>query len=158
MIIQIGGKRAKKTKTNKFIGNGDRYYRDLNLEIKNRWNSKLKTAITYLDVIIDKGITLGGPLGVQGDIKAKVGVIEANYLHANGKSSRGVIQHLWTKNDRKNWLGLVYEYGISSTVNIFVSDGWNYGRSDKIHYYNLGGSYSKNSTRVSLNYGRQWSR
>ena len=139
----------------KFIGNGDRYYRDLNLEIKNRWNSKLRTAITFLDVIIDKGITLGGPLGVQGDIKAKVGVIEANYLHANGKSSRGVLQHLWTKNDRKNWLGLVYEYGISSSVNIFVSDGWNYGRSDKIHYYNLGGSYSKNSTRVSLNYGRQ---
>ena len=139
----------------KFIGNGDRYYRDLNLEIKNRWNSKLRTAITFLDVIIDKGITLGGPLGVQGDIKAKVGVIEANYLHANGKSSRGVLQHLWTKNDRKNWLGFVYEYGISSSVNVFVSDGWNYGRSDKIHYYNLGGSYSKNSTRVSLNYGRQ---
>jgi len=139
----------------KFIGNGDRYYRDLNLEIKNRWNSKLRTAITFLDVIIDKGVTLGGPLGVQGDIKAKVGVIEANYLHANGKSSRGVLQHLWTKNDRKNWLGLVYEYGISSSLNVFVSDGWNYGRSDKIHYYNLGGSYSKNSTRISLNYGRQ---
>ena len=62
---------------------------------------------------------------------------------------------MWTKNDRKNWLGFVYEYGISSSVNVFVSDGWNYGRSDKIHYYNLGGSYSKNSTRVSLNYGRQ---
>ena len=139
----------------KFIGNGDRYYRDLNLEIKNRWNSKLRTAITFLDVIIDKGVTLGGPLGVQGDIKAKVGVIEANYLHANGKSSRGVLQHLWTRNDRKNWLGLVYEYGISSSLNVFVSDGWNYGRSDKIHYYNLGGSYSKNSTRISLNYGRQ---
>jgi hypothetical protein len=139
----------------KFIGNGDRYYRDLNLEIKNRWNSKLRTAITFLDVIIDKGVTLGGPLGIQGDIKAKVGVIEANYLHANGKSSRGVLQHLWTKNDRKNWLGLVYEYGISSSLNVFVSDGWNYGRSDKIHYYNLGGSYSKNSTRISLNYGRQ---
>ena len=139
----------------KFIGNGPRYYRDLNLEIKNRWNSKLRTAITFLDVIVDKGITLGGPLGVQGDIKAKVGVIEANYLHANGKSSRGVIQHLWTKNDRKNWLGLVYEYGISSTVNLFVSDGWNYGGADKVHYYNLGGSYSKNSTRISLNYGRQ---
>jgi len=139
----------------KFIGNGDRYYRDLNLEIKNRWNSKLRTAITFLDVIIDKGVTLGGPLGVQGDIKAKVGVIEANYLHANGKSSRGVLQHLWTKNDRKNWLGLVYEYGISSSLNVFVSDGWNYGRSDKIHYYNLGGSYSKKSTRISLNYGRQ---
>ncbi|MBC8455131.1 MAG: hypothetical protein H8D66_00040, partial [Flavobacteriales bacterium] len=139
----------------KFIGNGDRYYRDLNLEIKNRWNSKLRTAITFLDVIIDQNIVLGGPLGVGVNIKAKVGVIDASYLHANGKSSRGVLQHLWTKNDRKNWLGFLYEYGISSSIDVFVSDGWNYGRSDKIHYYNLGGSYSKNSTRVSLNYGRQ---
>ena len=139
----------------KFIGNGDRYYRDFNLEIKNRWNSKLRTAITFLDVIIDQGIVLGGPLGVREDIKAKVGVIDVSYLHANGKSSRGVLQHLWTKNDRKNWLGFLYEYGISSSIDVFVSDGWNYGRSDKIHYYNLGGSYSKNSTRVSLNYGRQ---
>ena len=139
----------------KFIGNGDRYYRDFNLEIKNRWNSKLRTAITFLDVIIDQNIVLGGPLGVGVDIKAKVGVIDASYLHANGKSSRGVLQHLWTKNDRKNWLGFLYEYGISSSIDVFVSDGWNYGRSDKIHYYNLGGSYSKNSTRVSLNYGRQ---
>ena len=139
----------------KFIGNGDRYYRDLNLEIKNRWNSKLRTAITFLDVIIDQNIVLGGPLGAGVNIKAKVGVIDASYLHANGKSSRGVLQHLWTKNDRKNWLGFLYEYGISSSIDVFVSDGWNYGRSDKIHYYNLGGSYSKNSTRVSLNYGRQ---
>ena len=139
----------------KFIGNGNRYYRDLNLEIKNRWNSKLRTAITFLDVIIDQNIVLGGPLGVGVNIKAKVGVIDASYLHANGKSSRGVLQHLWTKNDRKNWLGFLYEYGISSSIDVFVSDGWNYGRSDKIHYYNLGGSYSKNSTRVSLNYGRQ---
>jgi hypothetical protein len=54
-----------------------------------------------LDVIIDKGVALGGPLGVQGDIKAKVGVIEGTYRYENGKSSRAVIQHLWTRDDKK---------------------------------------------------------
>jgi len=138
-----------------FVGNGNRYYRDINFELKNRWNNRFNTTLTMLDVIIDKGVALGGPLGVQGDIKAKVGVIEGTYRQDNGKSSRAVIQHLWTKQDKKNWVGLVYEYNFSTSLNLFIADGWNYGSSDKIHYYNVGGSYSKNNTRLSLNYGRQ---
>jgi len=138
-----------------FIGNGNRYYRDINFELKNSWNKRFNTTLTMLDVIIDKGVALGGPLGVQGDIKAKVGVIEGTYRYDNGKSSRAVIQHLWTKQDKKNWVGLVYEYNFSTSLNLFIADGWNYGSSDKIHYYNVGGSYSKNNTRLSLNYGRQ---
>jgi hypothetical protein len=138
-----------------FIGDGNRYYRDFNFELKNRWNNKFNTTITMLDVIIDKGVALGGPLGVQGDIKAKVGVIEGTYRYENGKSSRAVIQHLWTKDDKKNWAGLVYEYNFSTSLNVFIADGWNYGGADKIHYYNFGGSYSKDNMRLSLNYGRQ---
>ncbi|MDC1372025.1 DUF6029 family protein [Flavobacteriaceae bacterium] len=138
-----------------FIGDGNRYYRDFNFELKNRWNNKFNTTITMLDVIIDKGVALGGPLGVQGDIKAKVGVIEGTYRYENGKSSRAVIQHLWTKDDKKNWAGLVYEYNFSTSLNVFVADGWNYGGTDKIHYYNFGGSFSKDNIRLSLNYGRQ---
>ena len=138
-----------------FIGDGNRYYRDFNFELKNRWSNKFNTTITMLDVIIDKGVALGGPLGVQGDIKAKVGVIEGTYRYENGKSSRAVIQHLWTRDDKKNWAGLVYEYNFSTSLNVFIADGWNYGGTDKIHYYNIGGSYSKDNIRLSLNYGRQ---
>ena len=138
-----------------FIGRGNRYFRDFNIEIKNRWNNKFNTAITIVDVIIDKGVALGGPLGVQGDINAKIGVIEGTYRYENGKSSRTVIQHLWTKEDKRNWAAFVYEYNFSSSFNLFIADGWNYGGEDKTHYYNFGGSYSKNSTRLSLNYGRQ---
>jgi len=138
-----------------FIGNGNRYYRDLNIEIKNRWDSKFSTTMTLQDVIIDKGVALGGPLGIQGVIKAKIGVIEGTYRYSNGKSSRAVIQHLWTKEDKKNWAGLVYEYNFSSSLNVFIADGWNYGNDDKIHYYNLGGSYSKDNIRLGINYGRQ---
>jgi len=138
-----------------FIGHGNRYFRDFNIEIKNRWNNKFNTAITIVDVIIDKGVALGGPLGVQGDINAKIGVIEGTYRYENGKSSRTVIQHLWTKEDKRNWAAFVHEYNFSSSFNLFIADGWNYGGEDKTHYYNFGGSYSKNSTRLSLNYGRQ---
>ena len=41
---------------------------------------------------------------------------------------------------------------------MYVNDIYNYGNDDemkKIHYYNLGGSYTIKGHRFALNYGRQ---
>ena len=138
-----------------FIGKEKKYYQDFNIEIKNRWNRRLSSTITYLDLSIDKGVTLGGPIGVDGNIDAQVGVIEINTKDGKNRNNRFVFQHLWTKQDRKEWLGFVYEIGISNNLNFFISDIWNYGNSDNLHYYNLGGSYSKGGARLTANYGRQ---
>ena len=138
-----------------FIGKEKKYYKDFNIEIKNRWNRRLSSTITYLDLSIDKGVTLGGPIGVDGNIDAQVGVIEINTKDGKNRNNRFVFQHLWTKQDRKEWLGFVYEIGISNNLNFFISDIWNYGNSDNLHYYNLGGSYSKGGARLTANYGRQ---
>ncbi|MBT8275836.1 MAG: hypothetical protein KJO39_06825 [Bacteroidia bacterium] len=138
-----------------FIGSGDRYFRDFSIEVKNRWNSKWSTILTFQDVIIDKGVSLGGPLGVQGDIKATIAVAEATYRFGNGKSIRMVGQHLWSDDDRKDWAGAVMEYNASSRLAFYIADAWNYGGEGEIHYYNIGGSYSKGITRFSMNYGRQ---
>ena len=138
-----------------FGGSNERYYRDFNLEIKNRWNRKTSSTITLLDLSIDKGVSQGGPVGVQGFINAKVGVIEINRIDQKNRNNRFVVQHLWTKEDKKNWLGFVYELGISNNINLFLSDIWNYGNDNDIHYYNLGGSFSKGATRFGFNYGRQ---
>lgn len=138
-----------------FIGKGNRYYKDVNIEIKNKWSKKISSTITFLDLSIDKGVSLGGPLGVQGNIDAKVGVIELNARDKKERNNRFVVQHLWTKQDRKEWIGFVYEIGLSNNINFFISDIWNYGNENDLHYYNLGGSYSKGSARLSVNYGRQ---
>ncbi len=138
-----------------FLGTGGRYYRDFNLEIKNRWNRKTSSTITLLDLSIDKGVSQGGPVGVQGFINAKVGVVEINRIDQKNRNNRFVVQHLWTKEDRKDWLGFVYELGISNNINLFISEIWNYGNDNDIHYYNLGGSFSKGATRIGFNYGRQ---
>lgn len=138
-----------------FLETGGRYYRDFNLEIKNRWNRKTSSTITLLDLSIDKGVSQGGPVGVQGFINAKVGVVEINRIDHKNRNNRFVVQHLWTKEDRKDWLGFVYELGISNNINLFLSDIWNYGNDNDIHYYNLGGSFSKGATRIGFNYGRQ---
>jgi hypothetical protein len=139
----------------KFIGNGPRLFRDFSIEIKRRLTKKFSTVLTFQDVIIDKGVSLGGPIGTQGDIAAKIGVFEGTYRLDGGKSVRFVLQHLWSEQDRKNWVASVLEYNFNSRFAVYIADAYNYGGEGEIHYYNLGGSYSKGNTRLGLNYGRQ---
>jgi hypothetical protein len=138
----------------KFIGNGAQLFRDINFEIKKKWSKNWSSVFTYQNVIVDKGIVEGGPLG-NSDISANIGVIETTRRFEKGKALRVVAQHLWSKDDRKNWAAAVAEYNFSTRFAIYAADNWNYGGIDKIHYYSLGGSYSKGNTRLAINYGRQ---
>lgn len=138
-----------------FIGQGHNYFRDINFEIKNKWNSQFSSILTFQNVIADKGIVLGGPIDVQGDIKSTVVVAEGTIKFEKGKSLRVAGQHLWTKQDRKDWAGGVVEYNFNSSLSFYVADAWNYGGDGEIHYYNLGGSYTKGRVRLGMNYGRQ---
>ncbi len=151
---------AEQTYDPKFIGDGPRYFRDLNIEVKNRWSSKWSSIATFQDVIIDKGVTEGGPLGTQGDIRAQIAVIEGTRKFEGGKALRMELQHLWIdksrKNvDRKNWVAGVLEYNFNSAFTLYASDAWNYEGEGEIHYYSFGGSYTKGPARFALNYGRQ---
>ena len=139
----------------KFVGKGPRLFRDFNIEFKKRITSRFSTVLTFQDIIIDKGVTLGGPIGVQGDIGAKIVVIEGTHTFKGGKSVRLVVQHLWSEQDRKNWMASVLEYNFNSHLGLYIADSYNYEGEGKIHYYNAGGSYTKGRTRLGLNYGRQ---
>ena len=138
-----------------FIGKGNRYFRDINFEIKNSWNSTFSSVLTFQNVITDKGIFLGGPLGQQGDIEATIAVVEGTKKFDGGKSLRLVGQHLWTEQDRKNWAAFVAEYSFNSSLSLYVADSFNYEGEGELHYYSVGGSYTKNNTRLGVNYGRQ---
>ncbi|GAA4240614.1 MULTISPECIES: DUF6029 family protein [Winogradskyella] len=138
----------------KFIGKGHQLFRDFNLEIKKKWSKNWSSVLTYQNVIVDKAIVEGGPLGKK-SILANIGVIEATRRFDNGKAARFVVQHLWSEDDRKNWAAGVVEYNFSTRLALYVADNYNYGGVDKIHYYSVGGSYSKGNTRLGINYGRQ---
>jgi hypothetical protein len=133
---------AEQTYDPKFIGDGPRYFRDLNIEVKNRWSSKWSSVATFQDVIIDKGVAEGGPLGTQGDIRAQIAVIEGTRKFEGGKALRMELQHLWIdksrKNvDRKNWVAGVLEYNFSPAFTLYAADAWNYEGEGEIHYYNF---------------------
>lgn len=144
----------------KFIGDGPRYFRDLNIEVKNRWSSKWSSVATFQDVIIDKGVTEGGPLGEQGDIRAQIAVVEGTRKFEGGKALRMELQHLWIDKSRKNvddknWAAGVLEYSFNPSFTLYAADAWNYEGEGEIHYYSFGGSYTKGPARFALNYGRQ---
>ena len=88
-------------------------------------------------------------------ILANIGVIEATRRFDDGKAARFVVQHLWSEDDRKNWAAAVVEYNFSTRLAIYAADNYNYGGIEQIHYYSVGGSYSKGNTRLGINYGRQ---
>lgn len=141
-----------------FLKFGNRLNRDFNFEIRKKLSSNWSGIFTYINTIIDKGVSLGGPLGIQGDIKSNILIAETTHKLGNGKSFRLEGQHLWTDEDKKNWVGGTLEFNASRKLSFYITDMYNYGNDnedDQIHYYNLGGSYTKGATRVALNYGRQ---
>lgn len=144
------------TYSSDFFSSGSTLNRDFNIEMKKKWSKNLSSIFTYIHKIIDRGVALGGPLGVQGDIKNNIAIAEATYKLKNRKSIRLELQHLWTKEDKKNWIGSTAEFVFNSNLSAYATDNYNYGNDkEKIHYYNIGGRYTKGSTQIALNYGRQ---
>jgi hypothetical protein len=83
---------------------------------------------------------------------------DATYKFNTSKSIRVQAEHMWADADKKNWASGTMEFNLNSKFSMFLTDMYNYGNSDpekRYHYYNFGGSFRKNATRIALNYGRQ---
>ena len=141
--------------TTNFFDFGRKFFHDVNFEINKKWTPKFSSIITYMHQYYDKAIVEGGNYS---HIIANVVVGDFLYKFNTNNSVRFELQHLQTKRDRKNWAAALVEYNLNQKWNFYVGDNYNYGNDDKdqrFHYYMVGGSYAKESTRVSLNYGRQ---
>lgn len=141
--------------TTSFFDFGKKFFHDVNVELNKKWNSKFSMILTYMNQYYDKGIIEGGNYS---HIIANVVVGDFLYKFNTKNSLRFELQHLQTKRDRKNWMAGLVEYNLNQRWNFYVGDNYNYGNDDKderYHYYMLGGSYAKESTRIALNYGRQ---
>lgn len=113
-----------------------------------RWLS----VFTYVDLYYNKEYLEE----TSGKVNANIAVVETTYKFLPTKSIRVEAQHLWTNDDKKNWLAWVLELNLLSKLSFYISDMYNYGNNlKKIHYYDFGINYSKNRTRLTLNYGRQ---
>lgn len=141
--------------TTNFLDFGKKFFHDVNFEVNKKWTDKFSSIITYMHQYYDKGIIEGGNYS---HIIANVVVGDFLYKFNTKNSLRFELQHLQTKRDKKNWAAALVEYNLNQKWNFYLGDQYNYGNDDedqRFHYYMVGGSYAKESTRVSLNYGRQ---
>ena len=136
----------------------NKLYSEINVEMRKKWTPKLKSIFTYINLNYNKGFLESK--GANSFVKAWIGIAESTYKLKGGKSVRLELQHLSTNDDAKNWAGGTLEYFFNSKFGLYLNDSYNYEESKitentKIHFFNLGGSFTKGSTRVGINYGRQ---
>ena len=128
-----------------------------NIEIKKKWSRKLSSIFTFIDLYYNTDYLVEAN---GSDINAWIGVAESTYKFGKGKSIRFEAQHLATNDDSRNWVVGTLEFFFNSNFGAYFNDSYNYEDSPveenrKIHFFNLGGSFSKGATRIGLNYGRQ---
>ncbi len=134
----------------------DIYYQDINVELTKKLSKKLKLVASYIYQVYNKNV-VEGEIGFD-IVHANIGIIDLTYKINNKHSIRAEIQHLYTKQDRKNWAMGLIEYSISPNWSFTLFDEYNYGNDNKdlrLHYYNASMAYTKNATRISLGYVRQ---
>ncbi len=132
------------------------YFQDFNIEISKKINSKLKGSLSWVNLVYNQAIIEGHP-GLP-TVYANIFIADITYKITPTNSIRTEIQHLNTKQDEGNWSMGMLEYSIAPQWFFSVSDQYNYGNeidAKKIHYYNVGLGYNRNSSRIQLSYGKQ---
>jgi hypothetical protein len=137
----------------KFFGVSQKYFSDFNIEFTKKINKNLHGNLMYVHQYFDQKLTVGGDL-----VKTNIVAGDVTYKFNSSKSFRLQAEHMWADTDKKNWAGATAEFNYNSKLSFYVYDMYNYGNDHiekRVHYYNVGGSYRKGSSRIALNYGRQ---
>lgn len=149
----------------KFLGGKEKYFSDYNLEISKKFTKDFKGLLIFVNQYYNNKFIQG--VNQENVIKTNILFAEGVYTFSGGKSITVGAEHMWADSDRGNWASLLIEYNHNSNWSVFASDMYNYGYDKdanlidhdtdpfKIHFYNAGITYRKNSSRVSLGYGRQ---
>jgi hypothetical protein len=149
----------------KFFGGSQKFFSDYNLEIAKKFSKKFRGIMMYANQYYNDQYIRG--IFKENVVKTNIILAEGIYTFSGSRSITVGAEHMWADNDRGNWASLLLEYNHNINWSIFVMDMYNYGFDNKdnliagpidtfkIHFYNTGVTYRKNSSRFSLGYGRQ---
>lgn len=100
-------------RTDLFSTNGNLYWRDINVEVKRKLNSKWSITASYFNLVLNNDVIKVAE--APGIIKAHIGVVELLYKINDSHSIRAEFQALWTEEqrDRGHWYTALIEYTIS---------------------------------------------
>jgi hypothetical protein len=137
-----------------FLGFGERYFTEYNIEINKKWNNKWQSVFSYTNQFYNKKYIEDA----IGEVNTNIVAAETTYKFTSSRSLRFVGEHMWADYDRYNWAAVTFEFNFNSKFSTYVSNMYNYGNKldyYRNNYYNVGGAYRKKSTRIAVNYGRQ---
>ncbi|MGN1210165.1 MAG: DUF6029 family protein [Candidatus Cryptobacteroides sp.] len=127
---------------------GNMLFRDVSIDFEKYWTKKFKTVLLW-------SMQEYNPSYGQNKTTWLSNIIVADllYKYTDKFSTRLELQYLTTHEDQKDWLAALLEVNFAPHWSVFGSDMVNHG-STGTHYYNVGVSYVKSRTRISLGYGR----
>ncbi|MBO8465754.1 MAG: hypothetical protein IAB93_07155 [Bacteroidetes bacterium] len=135
-------------------GESKMMWQDLNFDVERQWNRKLKTTFLY------SWQQNNSHAGYQTPFKSHIFVYDMTYKINTYNSFRLELQYLYSpeknymaEQNEGDWVAALFEYNLAPRWSFYVSDMYNIDWT-KVHYYNVGFSYSKGRTRIQLSYGR----
>jgi len=137
-----------------FLKFGEKYYSDIAVEIRKNWTSTFQTITMYMNQYYNAPVLEGK----FDDVKTDIVSVEGLYNFSETSSVRLQLQNMWASADKGDWAAALLEYVPNTMFSIYLTDMYNYGNSNaesRVHYYSVGGSFSKGATRIAVNYGRQ---
>lgn len=161
---------------------GRNVWRDFNFDVERQWSKKLKTTVLYSYQRWDEEINHGDLAHTQ-YCTSHIFVGDVTYKFNKKHSVRVEAQYLASDDYEGDWIAGTIEYNFAPKFSFYISDMWNCEpRTTKagewggnyfynlqkfnlltgeyqqehalLHYYQIGGSYTHNSLRVQLSYGR----
>ena len=127
----------------------DTYYQDLNVQMTRRLTSDVKLNLMYMNQRYNKTVIEGE----GGMIHSNIFVADAMFQLARTTKLRTELQYLTTRQDEHDWAFALAELSLAPHWMITASDLWNHGDT-KTHYYQGQLTYSLDSHRIQLGYGR----
>lgn len=145
---------------------------DFNFDVERQWNKSLKTTFLYSFQRWDEEINhFDSPAAHY--CRSHIFVGDVTYKINKKHSLRFEAQYLASNDYEGDWVAATIEYNLAPKFSFYVSDMWNcekmqdgvYGNyymnletyeseHHLLHYYQVGASFTHNSLRAQLSYGR----
>lgn len=145
---------------------------DFNFDVERQWNKQLKTTFLYSFQRWDEEINHYDAAHSH-YCRSHIFMGDVTYKINKKHSMRFELQYLASEDYEGDWVAATIEYNLAPKFSFYVSDMWNcekmqdgaYGnyfmnvntyeyQHELLHYYQVGASFTHNSLRAQLSYGR----
>lgn len=145
---------------------------DFNFDVERQWNKQVKTTFLYSLQRWDEEINHYDAAHAHYCL-SHIFVGDVTYKINKKHSMRFELQYLASEDYEGDWVAATIEYNLAPKFSFYISDMWNcekmqdgaYGnyfmnvntyeyQHELLHYYQVGASFTHNSLRAQLSYGR----